>query len=413
MSIQNPTGSRLCPAPKYALTNLITLDTARSNVCRDHSFNIFGTERPTHTPLTEGDRAMKTRKLALAFLMGIVLTVALNLVPAATLWADKADESPSLSRADLQSTYGQLPMSFEVNQGQADPRVQFLSRGHGHQLFLTSSEAVLALGTGEAKGTPPSASQSVVRMTFEGANPHAELVGLEKLPGIVNYFLGSDSSKWHTNIPTYKKVEYKNVYTGIDVAYYGNQGQLEYDLIVAPGADPNLIRLVFDGAKTVKVDPGTGDLTLTLSASSTNPELKSDAEFAPTLRFQKPVAYQLGEHGDKHFLASRYVLMPSETSSLTAPVAFQVAAYDASKPLIIDPVLSWATYLGGSGNDGSQSIAVDTTGNAYVTGSTTTSGSGFTGTAGSSFQSIHAGGTWDAYVTKINAAGSEIGRAHV
>jgi len=363
---------------------------------------------------------MQNKRPNIAFLKGITFGIALSLTSPALLCAGPSPTLPSMPT--MQSAYGQLPLSFEANKGQTAPQVQFLSRGPAHELFLTSTEAVLALRSDETKGAgqenvathgkpsgnPPSSLQSVVRMTFEGANADAKIGGLQKLPGLVNYFLGNDPSKWRTNIPTYEKVEYKNIYTGIDVVYYGNQGRLEYDLIVAPGADPNVIRVVFDGAKRVKIDPETGDLVLTLSASSTNPELRSgSAELAPTLRLQKPVAYQKDEHGDKHLLDGRYVLVPSEASPLTPPVAFQVAAYDASKPLIIDPVLSWATYLGGSGTDNSQRIALDSAGNAYVTGYTNTSGSGFTGTAGSSFQSI-SGGTWDAYVTKINAAGTAL-----
>lgn len=387
---------------------------------------------------------MKTRRQAVVLLSGITLAVALSLAPAATLWADPvtAAAPPPPSMAAAQSAYGHLPLSFEANQGQTDSQVNYLTRRRGYQLFLTPSEAVLALRTGKAKGegregetyqgklsnSASTTSDTLVRIKFDGANPHAEVVGLDKLPGIVNYFIGSDPSKWRTNIPTYKKVEYKNVYPGIDLVYYGNQGQLEYDLIVAPGADPNLIRLVFDGAEKVEVDPASGDLVLTLSEPSANSELSTEDSAraaGATLRLHKPVVYQMGEHGDKHLLAGTYVLLASETSppgpasavrhpsetpspsSLTPHVAFQVAFYDASKPLIIDPVLSWATYLGGSGLDQPYGIAVDTAGNAYVTGYTTTPGSGFPGTAGSLLQSTYGGNT-NAFVTKLNAAGTAL-----
>ena len=377
---------------------------------------------------------MKTKRQAVVLLRRVTLAVALSLAPAATLWTDPPKAAAPLlpSMAYMQSAYGNLPLSFEANQGQTDSHVQFLSRGRGHQLFLTRTDAVLALRTDEAKGTrreggahqgqlsnsPPPTSHSAVRMTFEGANPHAEVVGLDKLPGIVNYFIGKDPSAWRTNIPTYKKVEYKNVYPGIDLVYYGNQGQLEYDLIVAPGADPNLIRLVFDGAEKVEVDPATGDLVLTLSAAAANSELRAEnSELAAgaTLRLQKPVVYQMGEHGKKHLLDGAYVLLVSETSPLTPHVAFEVASYDRNKPLIIDPVLSWATYLGGSGTaEAFQGIAVDQAGNAYVTGYTNTA-SGFPGTVGSSivstngaFQGTYGGGTWDTFVTKLNAAGTAL-----
>ena len=376
---------------------------------------------------------MKTRRQTVALLSGIIIAVALSMMPVATLWADspKAAAPPPPLRAELQAAYGQLPLSFEANQGQVDPHVQFLTRGHGHTLFLTPSDAVLALRTDEAKGAgregeahqgkpsnnPPPTSRSAVRMTFEGANPQAEMVGLEKLPGIVNYFIGADPSNWRTNIPTYQKVAYTNVYPGIDLVYYGNQGQLEYDLIVAPGADPTQITLAFDGVEQMAVDVH-GDLVLTVPQSS-NDATGGDAA---TLRLHKPVVYQRDEQGEKHLLAGTYVLLASEPSrsasaalhrsetsdpsSLTPHVAFQVAAYDASQPLIIDPVLSWATYLGGSGTDIPQSIAVDQAGQAYVTGYTNSSG--FPGITASSIQSTHGGSTWDVFVTKLNAAGTTL-----
>jgi len=250
-------------------------------------------------------------------------------------------------------------------------------------------------------------------MTFAGANPQADVVGLDKLPGIVNYFIGEDPSKWRANIPTYQKVAYKNVYDGIDLVYYGNQGHLEYDLIVAPGADPTQIRLAFHGAEQIAVD-AQGDLVLSL------PQSVSDAaadEATPAVRLHKPVVYQMDEQGGKHFLAGSYVLLAAETAFRPASaglhasdsphVAFQVASYDASRPLIIDPVLSWATYLGGSGSDGANKIALDVAGNVYVTGVTDTPGSGFPGTAGSLIQSTLGGGN-DAFVTKLNAAGTAI-----
>ena len=372
---------------------------------------------------------MKTRTFAVACLRGLTLAVVVSVSPAVPLWADSPKAvAPPPSMARVQSGYGHLPLSFEANHGQWDPSVQFVTRGSGHQLFLRPTDAVLAVRTGEAKGEgregdihqgQPSVNitpspQSVVRMRFEGGNPQAEMVGLEKLPGIVNYLLGEDPTKWRTNIPTYQKVEYTNVYPGIDLVYYGHQGQLEYDFIVAPGADPKQITLAFEGVETIDVDQ-QGDLVLTLLQST-----DAVSESVATLRMHKPVVYQQDKSGHKHLLAGNYVLLASESSSHrsaatathpseTAHVAFQVASYDASQPLIIDPVLSWATYLGGGGDDDGFAIAVDQAGQAYVTGRTFTTGSGFPGTANSLIQSTFSGGTQsDAFVTKLNAAGTAL-----
>ena len=244
--------------------------------------------------------------------------------------------------------------------------------------------------------SPPANSQLVVRMTFEGADPQAEVVGLDKLPGIVNYFIGDDPSKWRTNIPTYQKVAYKNVYDGIDLVYYGNQGQLEYDLIVAPGADPSQIKLALDGAEQIAVDE-QGDLVLSLP-QSINEILQMESR-RPSV-CTSPSSIRWGLTATNISLPARMyswplrphllVLRPLALHASERPqVTFQVAAYDASQPLIIDPVLSWATYLGGSTHEFGIGIAVDPAGKAYVTGVAPTPGSGFPGTAGSLIQSTN------------------------
>ncbi|MGD8944401.1 MAG: hypothetical protein PVJ37_14120, partial [Desulfobacterales bacterium] len=151
----------------------------------------------------------------------------------------------------LQAAYLNLPLSFEANQGQTDPQVAFLSRGSGYTLFLTDSEAVVALSKSD--------SRSVLRMILLGASTGSKATGIGKLPGKSNYFIGNDPRKWHTHIPSYQKVKYPDVYPGVDLVYYGNQRQLEYDFIVAPGADPGRIKLKFDGAQRLHIDKN-GDL---------------------------------------------------------------------------------------------------------------------------------------------------------
>jgi len=194
-------------------------------------------------------------------------------------------EPDAATKAKVQAAYGQLPLHFEANQGQSDEQVRFLSRGSGYTLFLTSTEAVLALHKPESKAKgkrqrakgkreeqektvgiaknplapvsgerarvrgfdPEQTEQTVLHLRLVGANPSPQVVGLDELPGKSNYFIGNDSKNWHTNIPTYAKVQYKDIYPGIDLIYYGNQRQLEYDFVVAPGADPGVIRIAFDG----------------------------------------------------------------------------------------------------------------------------------------------------------------------
>jgi len=147
----------------------------------------------------------------------------------------------------VSETYGKLPLSFEANAGQTDAKVKFLSRGSGYSLFLTDSEAVLtltknskstALAAKNAASSPkPNTQSAVVRMKLVGANPRTSVAGRDELPGNVNYFIGNDPTKWRTNVPTYAKVDFKDVYPGIDLTYYGHQRRLEYDFVVAPGAD--------------------------------------------------------------------------------------------------------------------------------------------------------------------------------
>lgn len=268
------------------------------------------------------------------------------------------------------SGYGKLQLSFEANQGQTDARVQFLSRGHAQTLFLTSTEAVLRTG------------HDVFRMKLAGANPASKAEGAELRAGKSNYFIGNDPAKWRTGVAQYGRVRFAEVYRGIDLVYYGADGQLEYDWIVKPGADASKIRLQFDGVEKMRVD-ANGDLVLETASGE--------------IREKKPVVYQARE------IAGRYVIRGREA-------AFEVGPYDRGKQLVIDPVLAYSSYLGGSGNDWGTGIAVDSAGNAYVTGLTESTDFPLS----HAFQSTNPPSTDesetsdDAFVAKVSADGSTL-----
>jgi hypothetical protein len=297
------------------------------------------------------------------------------------------------AEARVSETYGKLPLHFEANRGQTHEDVRFLARGSGYSLFLTPTGAVLTLikpeslarkraARGSSRPRGP-ATGTVLRMTFADANPDPRVTGLEELPGKANYFIGNDPAKWRTDVPTYAKVHYQEVYPGIDLVYYGNQRQLEYDFVVRPGADFSAIALRITGADKVEVDV-QGDLVLHTAAGP--------------IRQQKPFIYQ-EVRGVRKEIPGGYVLKGEQH------VGFKVAAHDARRALIIDPVLSYSTYLGGSGEDRSHAIAVDAAGNAYVTGRTFSPD--FPTTAGA-FQTSFGDGSFHAFVTKLNATGSAL-----
>jgi hypothetical protein len=285
------------------------------------------------------------------------------------------------TKARMSEAYGKLPMRFEANAGQTDAQVKFISRDEGYNLFLTPTEAVLALRNERAVSGPD--QRSVVRMKLTGANPAPSIEGVDALPGKSNYLIGNDPSRWRRNVTSYAQVRYSSVYPGIDLVYYGNQQQLEYDFVVSPGADPNVIKLSFAGANRMEVD-AQGDLVLHTEGGE--------------LRQRKPVTYQ-EMNGRRREIASRYVLRGGRQ------VGFELAAYDPALPLVIDPVLVYSTYLGGTGIDEIVDVTVDAAGNAYLIGHTFSA----------DFPTVDPlqpapGGTQtpNVFVTKLNANGSAL-----
>jgi hypothetical protein len=300
--------------------------------------------------------------------------------------------------ARLSESYGKLPLHFEANQGQTHPDVRFLSRGPGYSLYLTAGEAVLVLAQPEpaakreGPGKPDQLSEHAqvksvaLRMALVGAAPAPRVSGMDEQPGKANYFIGKDPAKWRTNVPTYAKVHYREVYPGIDLVYYGNQRQLEYDFVVAPGANPKKIVLGFEGADKLEID-AEGDLVLHAAGGD--------------IRLKKPVIYQEID-GVRQEIAGGYAREGANR------VGFKVAAYDRSRPLVIDPVLAYSTYLGGTQIEWAAGIAVDATGSAYVTGWTRSADF----PTANPIQPAYGGGfnvgVYDAFVAKLNADGSAL-----
>ena len=285
--------------------------------------------------------------------------------------------------------YAKLPLSFEPNLGQANGDAKFLARGDGYSLFLTSNEAVLAMAGHSTKSTQPAAksahSTGVLRMELLGSNPAPNFSAQNELPGKSNYFIG-DQKNWRSNVPNYAKVAEKNVYPGIDLVYYGTQRQLEYDFNVAPGADPKAIQISFEGARKLRVD-AAGNLILGLAGGE--------------VKFEQPYAYQM-KGNEKEPVAARFHLGDRKYR-----VYFAIDNYDATRPLVIDPILAYSTYLGGSDIDVAHAIAVAPDNTAFIAGATDSL----------DFPTAHPlqpndGGSLDfpkdAFVTKISADGSTL-----
>ena len=247
----------------------------------------------------------------------------------------------SSSHVDVVKHYGQLPLAFEPNSSASSDEARFLARGNGYALFLAKREAVL-----ELRG--PSKTSAVLRMQLAGANAAPRFTALEKLPGTSNYFIGNDPGKWRTSVPQFAKVLEQNVYPGVNLVYYGTQGRLEYDFDVAAGTNPSVIQLAFQGAQDLRID-AHGELVAHTAAGD--------------VRLRKPVAYQ-EIAGSKKPVAVNYVLKDKGS------VAFQLAEYDSRNPLVIDPILIYSTYLGGSNIDSSNAIAVAPDNTAFIAGST-------------------------------------------
>ncbi len=298
---------------------------------------------------------------------------------------------PPPSESETKPDYGAIPLHFEPNVGQIDEKVRFLSRGKGYTLLLTGDEAILALQN-KSNVADRDAESNLLKMKIVGANQSAQISSENELEGKTNYIVGSDPKDWKTDVSNFERVRYTEIYDGVDAVFYGNQHNLEYDFIVAPNVSPAKIALEFDGAKNIE-QSDNGDLVFKFERGD--------------LRQHKPFVYQ-EINGERIEIAAAYSVRNPKSKIRNPTIGFEIGEYDRSKPLVIDPVLSYSTFLGGSGDFGlggesGQGIAVDPSGNAYVVG--------FTNSAAQfplvgAFQTQIGTNLRAAFVTKINAAGT-------
>ncbi|HKE05295.1 MAG TPA: hypothetical protein VKE91_14645, partial [Blastocatellia bacterium] len=287
-----------------------------------------------------------THRLITVVLVAVVGLSAAVLRSDLSVSARRASSASGVSRANQEADaaakdrvkrqYGRLPMNFEVNQGQANDSVRFLSRGHGYQVFLTDNEAALVLQSsvsnesGASNAQPESLTRggetqsNILRIKPVGAQAGPEgasrITGYDLLPTKSNYLIGNDPGQWHTGIPNYARVEYSEIYPGVNLAFYGTQQALEYDFILAPGADPDSITISVEGAESIELDDN-GDLLMRVGGEK--------------VYHRSPLTYQDDRSvaAGRRSVRSRYVLKGGNQ------IGFAVENYDASKPLVIDPVV--------------------------------------------------------------------------
>jgi hypothetical protein len=312
-----------------------------------------------------------------------------------------AQKSAPATRREAMGAYAKLPIAFEQNEGQTDARVKFVAHGTEYALFLTDGGAVLSL---EARPNPgngtigPHAQRpelaraaktrgATLRLNWAGSNKDAHVEGLDLQPGRTNYFIGNNPSKWHTNVPRYARVKYAEIYPGVDMVFYGQGSEIESDYILAPGASADRIRLGIEGERGLNFD-AQGNLILSTNEGN--------------VVLEKPKAYQEIE-GIRRGVEASYVRRRGHL------VGVRLGAYDAKKPLVIDPALSYATFLGGSnqslGQELPNGIAVDSSGDAYITGYT--KATDYPTTTGAYQTTNNASGLY-AFVTKLNATGTAL-----
>jgi hypothetical protein len=306
----------------------------------------------------------------------------------------------SASKLSIAAAYANLPLRFEENRGQTDPPVRFLARGSGSELFLADKEAVLVLTkpaltdatlAQDVLATPSFVPElakhradlqsTALRFSLVGASSSPQISGIDRLSATSSYFIGNDPSRWVTGAPNFSRVAYRGIYSGVDLTYYGSGGDLEFDFDIAAHADPAQIRLKIDGANSLTAT-SIGDLLIATAAGA--------------VHVNRPEIYQLaGDRREK--IEGSYVLASNNEITL------QLGPYDSDRPLIVDPVIQYSTFLGGTTSDSATGIFVDTSGNAYITGATSSTDFPVTmGTLQSNLRSTHS----NAFISKLSASGS-------
>jgi hypothetical protein len=291
-------------------------------------------------------------RVSLRLLFACAFVVCAIVAAPAPSWGQASAPASTATTAAVEKEYGRLPLLFEANRGQASDGVQFLSHAAGQLLLLEKDGAVLRLATGrpqlaDAKARQALSAHDDLKIGFVGASQDAAIVPLDEQAGKTNYILGNDPSKWHTNVENYSRVRYNTLYPGVDLVFYGNPSRLEHDFIVAPGADYRSIALELRGSRKIRLAKD-GCVSVMLANGS--------------VEFSAPRIYQVRD-GQEVAVKGGYTVKRNV-------LAFHVGAHDATLPLVIDPVLSYSTYLAGSQTDVAQGIALDAAGNAYVTGLT-------------------------------------------
>jgi hypothetical protein len=299
-------------------------------------------------------------------------------------WGPAWGAGSGFSKVQIEKAYGKLPLHFIHNQGQMDERVKYYTQGSGPSLFFTSEGIYFTLPPEKPAASGSDPIRKMLHLQPLEMRPGVEILGLEAQDGKVNYFIGNEPQKWRPNIPTFKAILYREAYPGIDLKFYGSGQQLEYDLIVKPGADPTRVKLRYAGSKNLRVN-SEGDLMIELPGGG-------------ALIQKQPVIYQ--ELAGRRVPREGKFRLDPESPGL---IRLALADYDRRYPLVIDPVLSFSTFLGGGANDYGWGIAVDGEGNIYITGETFSTdfpkAAPYDGTLG---------GTADAFVTKINAGGTAV-----